>query len=49
MLGLGADPDDAVRFDDLGEAGVLGEEAVAGVDRVGVVISAAEMMLGMFK
>ena len=36
MLGLGADPGDVVALDDLGEAGVLAEEAVAGVDRVGV-------------
>ena len=36
MLGLRADPDDAVAFDDLGELRVLGQEAVAGVDRVGV-------------
>ena len=36
MLGLGADPDDVVAFDDLGELRVLGEEAVAGVDGVGV-------------
>ena len=36
MLGLGADPDDAVALDDLGELRVLGEEAVAGMDGVGV-------------
>ena len=36
MLGLGADPDDVVQFDDLGELRILGEEAVAGVDGVGV-------------
>ena len=35
MLGLGADPDDVVALDDLGEARVLAEEAVAGMDRVG--------------
>jgi hypothetical protein len=34
MLGLGADPGDAMRFDDLGEAGVFGQEAIAGVDRI---------------
>ena len=34
MLGLGADPDDVMRFDDIGELGVLREEAVAGVDRI---------------
>jgi cyanophycinase-like exopeptidase len=49
MLGLGADPDDVVELDDLGELRVLGQEAVAGVDRVGVAISAAEMMLGMLR
>ena len=36
MLGLGADPDDVVGFDDLGELRVLRQEAVAGVDGVGV-------------
>ncbi len=36
MLGLGADPDDVVGLDDLGEAGIFGKEAVARMDRVGV-------------
>ena len=36
MLGLGTDPDDVVQLDDLGELGVLRQEAVARVDRVGV-------------
>ena len=36
MLGLGADPDDVVGLDDLGEAGILAEEAVARMDRVGM-------------
>jgi hypothetical protein len=36
MFGLGADPDDVVAFNDLGELRVLRQEAVAGVDRVGV-------------
>ncbi len=36
MLGLGADPDDVVELDDLRELRVFGEEAVAGVDGVGV-------------
>ena len=36
VLGLGADPGDVVRLDDLGELGVLAEEPVAGVDRIGV-------------
>jgi hypothetical protein len=35
MLGLGADEGDVVPLQDLGEAGVLGEEAVAGMDGVG--------------
>ncbi len=36
MLGLGTDPDDVVGFDDFGELRVLRQEAVAGVDGVGV-------------
>jgi hypothetical protein len=44
MFGLGADPGDAVGFDDIGELGVLRQEAVARMDRVGLVISAAEMI-----
>ena len=36
MFGLGPDPGDVVRFDDLGELGVFGQEAVAGMDRVGM-------------
>src|SRR3546814_6520036 len=36
MLGLRSDPGDIVALDDLGELRVLGEEAVAGVNRVGV-------------
>ena len=36
MLGLGPDPDDVVAFDDLGELGVFRQEAVAGMDGVGV-------------
>src|SRR3546814_20688611 len=36
MLGLGADPDDVVELNDLGEAGVLRQETVTGVDGVGV-------------
>ena len=35
-LGRGADEDEPGGLDRLGEVGVLGEEAVAGVDRVGV-------------
>ncbi|TPW02406.1 MAG: choline dehydrogenase [bacterium] len=35
VLGLGPDEGHAVGFDDLGEAGVLGQEAVAGVDGLG--------------
>jgi hypothetical protein len=38
-----------VRLDDLGEAGILREEAVAGMDRIGMVISAAEMMLATLR
>ena len=34
MLGLRADEDQAVRLDDLGELGVLREEAVTGMDRI---------------
>ena len=34
MFGLGADPGDVVRLDDLGELGVLRQEAVARVDGV---------------
>src|SRR3954463_50852 len=36
MLRLGPDPDDVVALDDLGEARILAEEAVARVDRIGV-------------
>ena len=36
MLGLGADPDQIVTLDDLGELRILAQEAVARVDRVGV-------------
>ena len=36
MFGLGADPCDVVRFDNLGEFGILAEEAVAWVDRIGL-------------
>ena len=35
VLGLGADEGDVVRGQDLGKARVLGQEAVAGMDRVG--------------
>jgi hypothetical protein len=35
MLGLGTDEGEAVGVDDLGEAGVFRQEAVAGVDRLG--------------
>ena len=35
MLGLGADEGDVVILQDLGEAGVLGEKAVAGMDGIG--------------
>ena len=35
MLGLGADEGDFVLFENIGEAGVLGQEAVARMDRVG--------------
>ena len=35
MLGLGADPLDIMGLDDFGEMRVFGEEAVAGMDRVG--------------
>ena len=35
MLGLRADPDDLVALHDLGKAGILGQEAVAGMDRIG--------------
>ena len=34
MLGLGPDPRDVMRLDDFGEAGVFGQEAIAGMDRV---------------
>ena len=34
--GFGPDPDHAVAFDDLRELGVLRQEAVAGMDRVGM-------------
>ncbi len=36
MLGLRADPDDFVQLDDLGELRVFGQEAIAGMDGVGV-------------
>ena len=36
MFGLGPDPDDVVAFDDFGELGILAQEAVAWMDRVGV-------------
>ena len=36
MLGLRPDPDDVVQLHDLGETGILREEAVAGMDRVGM-------------
>ena len=36
MFGLGPDPLDVVRLDDLGELGVFRQEAVTGVDRVGL-------------
>ena len=35
VLGARADEGDVVLFEDLGEAGILGEEAVAGMHRVG--------------
>ncbi len=35
MLGRRADEDEAVLLDHLGEVGVLGQEAVAGMDRLG--------------
>ena len=35
-VGLGADEDEAGLLDAFGEVGVLGEEAVAGMDRLGV-------------
>jgi len=34
MFGLGADPDDVMRFDDFGKPGIFRQEAVAGVDRI---------------
>jgi hypothetical protein len=49
MLGLGADPDDVVELDDLGEAGILGQEAIAGWIASACAISAAEMMLGTLR
>ena len=36
MLGRRADEGDAVLLDDIGESGVLGQEPVAGMDRVGI-------------
>ena len=36
MLGLRPDPDQIMALDDLGELGVFAEEAIAGMDRVGV-------------
>ena len=36
LLGIGADPDDVVLLDDVGEARVLAQEAIARVDRVGL-------------
>ncbi len=36
MFGLGADPDQSVALDDLGELRVFGQKTVAGVDGVGV-------------
>ena len=36
VFGLGADPLDVVRLDDLGELGVFGQEAIAGMDRIGM-------------
>ena len=36
MLGLGTDPAQPVALDDFSELGVFREEAVAGVDRVGM-------------
>ncbi len=36
MFGLGADPGDAVCFDDFGELGIFGEEPIAGMDRIGM-------------
>ena len=49
VLGLRADEGDVVALDDLGEARVLGQEAVAGMDRVGAGDLAAAMMAGMLR
>ena len=49
VLGRGADEGDVVVFQDLGEAGVLGQEAVAGMDGVGPVISQAATRRGMLR
>src|SRR3546814_7651082 len=35
MFGLGSDEDHVMRFDDLGETFVFGQEAIARMDRVG--------------
>jgi hypothetical protein len=46
----GADEGEAALLDALGEVGVLGQEAVAGVDGLGEsVTSAAEMIAGMLR
>ena len=49
MLGRRADEGDAVLLDDLGEVGVLRQEAEAGMDRVGAGDVAAEMIAGMLR
>ena len=48
-FGFRADEDEAGAFHLLGEVGVLGQEAVAGWIATAPVISAAEMMAGMFR
>ena len=36
MFGFGPDPDDVVGFDDFGKLGVFGQEAIAGMNRIGL-------------
>ena len=50
VLGARADEGELVRLEDLGEAGVLGQEAVAGMHRVGAGdLAGGETMLGMLR
>jgi hypothetical protein len=49
MVSARADEDEAALLDALGEVGVLGQEAVAGVDGLGVGHLGRAMMAGMLR